>query len=482
MWHYNNLKNKHPKAIEKGVKSFRFTSSEKDDELYSTMSSKVQEMNIEVYSPTDTSIRLTQSVTYSYDDNSEDIYGMLCGDELSQPVPANTNNNRGYRNDTQDDFDGQSSFEDEIYGTQPSTTRDYIIQEIIEIDAKYIKQLKVIIESFKQPLTPILPPPSIKRIFQNIQDLYETHIELHAMLQKIGEQRTERRIISKPFKAYKDRFAMYAQYLLGLEDAETEIEKVRQTNPQAAQLLQDARQHVEFNFELNELLKLPMQHILRYPLTVKRLAEKSGESHRDYRDLMEVLADLEDLNKYINETKKDILSTINPVRNLQELIRKSPSVHIDAGELETYGCMLLDEMLTKWKNGESKEYKQSNTQGIRMIVFTTFTLTLGMKGDIIERVIFSSPIWEMGHITEVKTKTSLFGNKSYYIEISPNRGQRQQLFVPTEARARKLHQTLVEANKKYTAGFDQNGICLYKISDVPQVSEGNDSMIVFILY
>ena len=59
MWHYNNLKNKHPKAIEKGVKSFRFTSSEKDDELYSTMSSKVQEMNIEVYSPTDTNIRLT---------------------------------------------------------------------------------------------------------------------------------------------------------------------------------------------------------------------------------------------------------------------------------------------------------------------------------------------------------------------------------------------------------------------------------------
>ena len=36
------------------------------------------------------------------------------------------------------------------------------------------------------------------------------------MLQKIGEQKFERRIISKPFKAYKDRFAMYAQYLLGL--------------------------------------------------------------------------------------------------------------------------------------------------------------------------------------------------------------------------------------------------------------------------
>ena len=449
-----------------------FTLSNEDDELYSTMSSKVQEMEIEVYPPADTSIRLTQSVTYSYDDNSEDIYGMLCGDELSQPVPANTNNNRGYRNDKQENFDGQSSFnEDEIYGTQPSTTRDFIIQEIIDIDAKYIKQLKVIIESFKQPLISILPPPSIKRIFQNIQDLYETHIELHAMLQKIGEQRTERRIISKPFKAYKDRFAMYAQYLLGLEDAEAEIEKVRQTNPQAAQLLQDGRQHVEFNFELNELLKLPMQHILRYPLTVKRLAEKSGESHRDYRDLMEVLTDLEDLNKYINETKKDILSTINPVRNLQELIRKSPSVHIDAGELETYGCMLLDEMLTKWKNGENKEYKQSLTQRIRMVVFTTFTLTLGMKGNIIERVIFSCPIWEMGHITEVQTKTSLFGNKSYYIEISPNRGPRQQIYVPNEAKARKLQRTLIEAKKKYTAGFDQSGICHYKISDVPQVSK-----------
>lgn len=81
------------------------------------------------------------------------------------------------------------------------------------------------------------------------------------------------------------------------EDAEIEIENIRSTNPQAAQVLHDGREKVEFHFELNELLKLPMQHILRYPLTVKRLAEKSGESHCDYRDLMEVLSDLEDLNK-----------------------------------------------------------------------------------------------------------------------------------------------------------------------------------------
>ena len=38
----------------------------------------------------------------------------------------------------------------EIYGSQPSSTRDYIIQEIIDIDAKYISQLKVIDEVFKE--------------------------------------------------------------------------------------------------------------------------------------------------------------------------------------------------------------------------------------------------------------------------------------------------------------------------------------------
>lgn len=38
----------------------------------------------------------------------------------------------------------------EIYGCQPSSTRDYIIQEIIDIDAKYISQLKVIDEVFKE--------------------------------------------------------------------------------------------------------------------------------------------------------------------------------------------------------------------------------------------------------------------------------------------------------------------------------------------
>ena len=263
---------------------------------------------------------------------------------------------------------------------------------------------------------------------------------------------------------------MYAQYLLGLEDADAEIEHVRNTNKAAAKLLDEGRKQVEFEFQLNELLKLPMQHILRYPLTVKRLAEKSTESHCDYRDLMEVLADLEDLNKYINETKKDILSTINPVRNLQELLRKSPSVHIEGDKLDTYGCMLMDEMLTEWKNGESKKYKATNAQKLRMIVFTTHALALGMRGNIIERVIFSCPIWEMGHITEVQTKRSLFGNPSYFIEITPNtRGNKQQIYVGQEGAARKLHRMLIEAKKKYMAGFDENGHSLYRIADVPQV-------------
>ena len=461
----NNIdlfKIQHPKAIERGVKSF--AAVDEADDHYSSKSLPQVESEVP-----NGSVRYgaTTGTTYAYDDDSEDIYGMLCGEDLQQAVPVvNTNNNRSYRNDNVDGgFD-----EEEIYGTQPTTTRDHIIQEMIEIDAKYIKHLKVINGAFKQPLTSVLSPASISRIFQNINDIYETHIELHAMLQKIGEQKTERRIISKPFKAYKDRFAMYAQYLLGLEDADAEIEQVRNTNSKAKQLLQDGRQQVEFNFELNELLKLPMQHILRYPLTVKRLAEKSTESHCDYRDLMEVLADLEDLNKYINETKKDISSTINPIRNLQELIRKSPSVHIESDKLDTYGCILMDEMLTEWKNGESKKYKATNTQKLRMIVFTTHALTLHMRGNIIERVIFSCPIWEMGHITEVQTKQSLFGNRSYFIEVTPNtRGNKQQIYVGQESAARKLQKMLIEAFKKYTAGFDENGHSLYRIADVPQV-------------
>ena len=54
---------------------------------------KVPELEIEV------PLSRPQSASnYAYDDDSENIYGMLCGDDLSTPVPTSTS--QGYRNDS----------------------------------------------------------------------------------------------------------------------------------------------------------------------------------------------------------------------------------------------------------------------------------------------------------------------------------------------------------------------------------------------
>ena len=107
-----------------------------------------------------------------------------------------------------------------------------------------------------------------------------------------------------------------------------------------------------------------------------------------------------------------------------------------------------------------------------MIVFTTQTLALSMRGNQIENVIMSSPVWELGHITPVQVKKSLFGSQSYYIEITPSvRGTKQTIYISDERKAKKVHQTLLEAKQKYRAGYDSSDNCHYRIADVPQVLE-----------
>ena len=86
---------------------------------------------------------ISSANNYAYDDDSEDIYGILVGDDsgLTTPVDPPSVNGNGYKNDSSDGFVNEDE-NNQIYGTQPSSTRDHIIHEIIKNDKNYIDQLK----------------------------------------------------------------------------------------------------------------------------------------------------------------------------------------------------------------------------------------------------------------------------------------------------------------------------------------------------
>ena len=155
---------------------------------------------------------------------------------------------------------------------------------------------QAIIDHFKTPLSQgLLSPLEIRKIFLNIEDLYATHLDFHDKLKLTMEQRFETRKISVPFKAQfvflphfwdrvsttdfwtfwkvkKDKFSHYAEYLLGIDDAEALLEKVLSSNDRVAAVVDaGVEKATEHKFKLIELIKLPMQRILRIVLLVSKV-------------------------------------------------------------------------------------------------------------------------------------------------------------------------------------------------------------------
>ena len=73
--------------------------------------------------------------------------------------------------------------------------------------------------------------------------------------------------------------------------------------------------------QLKELLLLPMQRVLRYPLIIENLMKCSGQNHSDYKQLTVALDGVRDLNMHINQTKADMEDTIRPLQKLEKLIK-----------------------------------------------------------------------------------------------------------------------------------------------------------------
>lgn len=58
-------------------------------------------------------------------------------------------------------------------------------------------------------------------------------------------------------------------------------------------------------FALKDLLNVPMQRVLKYPLLLKELISGTADSHKDKPGLMRAKAAIDSLAGFINDTKKD---------------------------------------------------------------------------------------------------------------------------------------------------------------------------------
>ncbi|XP_077460844.1 proto-oncogene vav [Stigmatopora argus] len=240
------------------------------------------------------------------DISDEDIYNGL-SDQIDDTVDET--------DDLYDCVDDVEAEGDEIYEDlmrtvkQPENQksgvdmRDCCLQEMKQTEEKYSDTLESILQHFKKPLEKFLLTQDIETIFVNIQDLAVIHREL---LDEIRISiRNGAKTLHQVFVNYKERLLVYGRYCSQVETATKHLDKLSSTREDIRMKLEECSKRANSGrFSLRDLLMVPMQRVLKYPLLLQELVKHTRDS-TEKDNLRTALDALRDLAQCVNEVKRD---------------------------------------------------------------------------------------------------------------------------------------------------------------------------------
>lgn len=243
-------------------------------------------------------------------------------------------------------------YEEGMYATTSTShdaKRDCVLLELHETEKNYIGVLKIIIETFADKMRSqpkLIPPTECSIIFSNIDEILGSHIIFYENLTKQMANKTGR-IISKVFFESLKSFQAYGQLCCEVPDAIAKIKELL-TKPASAKLIEQLTEQSKQRFSLIDLLNVPMQRILKYPLLLKELVKNTPESHGDKKALNIALADVQRLAQFINDKKEDD----DTLKKILQYIKDYPVI---GKPLNEYGASGLKDGDLMCKTNDPKE-------------------------------------------------------------------------------------------------------------------------------
>ncbi|KAE8751318.1 hypothetical protein FOCC_FOCC001889 [Frankliniella occidentalis] len=171
--------------------------------------------------------------------------------------------------------------------------RDYVINELVETEKKYVEVLSTLQRSFMRPLSNVMKEEDMKI------ELSEIHVGFHSQLRKACTPQSSLRL-SEVFINWREKFLIYGDYCANLTAAQNTIQEVCAKNEQVNQ----------------EVI-----------------------NHEDFRGLERAKEAMVDVAQYCNEVKRDS-DTLEIMHDIQESI--SDWVMPEDTELKDYGRLLKD--------------------------------------------------------------------------------------------------------------------------------------------
>ncbi|XP_072525083.1 guanine nucleotide exchange factor VAV3b isoform X2 [Salminus brasiliensis] len=178
------------------------------------------------------------------------------------------------------------------------------LSEIKQTEEKYTETLESIEKFFLIPLKNFMSTAEINKVFLNIPDLVKVHKSLMADLQDSIQHRNASNL-HQVFIAYKDRLLIYGIYCSQVETAIAMLDFLCKDKEAIRLKLEECSKRANNGkFTLRDLLVVPMQRVLKYPLLLQELVKHSHDSSE--KDNLRLALDaMRDLAQYVNEVKRD---------------------------------------------------------------------------------------------------------------------------------------------------------------------------------
>uniref|UniRef100_A0A8C2HG33 Vav 3 guanine nucleotide exchange factor b n=1 Tax=Cyprinus carpio TaxID=7962 RepID=A0A8C2HG33_CYPCA len=166
--------------------------------------------------------------------------------------------------------------------------RSCCLLEIKQTEAKYSETLETIEKYFMIPLIKFISATEIDKIFINIPDLVKIHRSLLAEIQDSVQNRNAENL-HQIFIIYKDRLLLYGKYCGHVESAISVLDFICKEKEGVRLKLEECSKRANNGkFTLRDLLVVPMQRVLKYPLLLQDLAQYVNEVKRDVETLREI--------------------------------------------------------------------------------------------------------------------------------------------------------------------------------------------------
>eukprot|EP00056_Hartaetosiga_gracilis_P004588 m.76390 g.76390 ORF g.76390 m.76390 type:complete len:651 (+) comp11879_c0_seq1:936-2888(+) len=241
------------------------------------------------------------------------------------------------------------SDEDNIYsmsGVSPDDKRRMVMAELLETEKNYVNILQKICNTFKpimQAHPKLISRADINIIFSNIHELLDAHVPFLEELEGVM-QKQHGRVVGVPFLNHMNHFRCYGHFCTQIPEATEKLNEL--SGKSAAKILDEAKRESKQRFALKDLLNVPMQRVLKYPLLIKSILKHTPDSHPDKVKLEKALEGVQQLATHINDRKKDYDNMKRIANSLQRYKGRRP--------IQEFGTMVKDGDLC-FKSATGKE-------------------------------------------------------------------------------------------------------------------------------